>query len=114
MDGADGVEQFVGFGVLTEEAAGAGEQCFEHVLVDLERGEDEYADAGEAVVGGDHAGGGEPVKVRHADVHDDYVGPGLAGLLHGCSAGADLCDDIPRVAGASLRRWTAPCRRDRE
>jgi hypothetical protein len=71
---ADAVQEFVRGDVLAEEAAGSGAQGPGHVLVGLERREDEDAGGGEVGVGADGGGGGEPVGPRHSDVHEDDVG----------------------------------------
>ena len=55
-DEADAVQQLAGFGVLDQEACGAGAECLDDVLVVVEGGEDEHVDAGEVGVGGDLAG----------------------------------------------------------
>src|SRR5439155_1693571 len=64
-----------GLGVLDEEAAGAEADGFEDVLVELEGGEHQHLDAAQLVVGVDTAEGLQAVHPRHADVHEDHVGP---------------------------------------
>src|SRR5690606_39951567 len=59
------VDQLDRLGVLDEEAARSAAQRLEHVLVQLERGEDDDPDAVEPVVGGDPPGGLQPVQSGH-------------------------------------------------
>src|SRR3954469_12025676 len=99
MHGANGVQEYADFSALAEEAAGPGAQRLEDVLVDLESGQDEHAYAGQIGVGGDQAGGGQPVEFGHADVHDDDVGLALAGQIDGLPAGARLADDGQVLGG---------------
>lgn len=71
-------------------------------------------DSCEVLVGGDSAGGFDPVGVGHADVHEDYVGSMLAG--HGDGGGAvggfadhfDVCLGVEQgpEAGADVSALT--------
>src|SRR5262249_9004742 len=94
VDEGDRVEQLGRLGALAEEAARAGPQRLEDVLVDLERGEDEDVYAGEVLIGGDESRRGEPVEVGHPDVHQYDVGARLPGKLHRLPAGGRLADHL--------------------
>ena len=59
--------------VLAEEAARADAQGAGHVLVALERGEDEDAAVPQLGVGADRGGRGEAVGAGHPDVHENDV-----------------------------------------
>jgi hypothetical protein len=55
----------------------------EHVLVELEGGQDHHPDAGQPWVGGDLPGGGQAVGAGHPDVHEHDVGGEFAGQADG-------------------------------
>ena len=74
-DHAHGGEQVGGQRVLEQEPAGAGPQGVEHVLVEVERGEDHDPGGGQPIVTGDPPRRLDPVHLRHPDVHQDDVGP---------------------------------------
>jgi hypothetical protein len=74
------------------EAAGAGAQRVDDVLVEAEGGEDENALAREP------AGGLDPVHARHSDVHQHDVGAVLGRRDDRLLAGFGLGDDLD-VAG---------------
>jgi hypothetical protein len=57
-DHPDRLEELLGLRVLDQEAAGAGADRLEHVLVDVEGGDDHHSHAGEAVVPGGRGPGG--------------------------------------------------------
>ena len=79
MDGAHGVNEGLRVGVLEQEAAGAGAQGSQDVVVDLEHGEDEDARGRERRVGADPSGGLDAGQARHLDVHEDDVRAQLGG-----------------------------------
>src|ERR1700750_2509673 len=54
-------------GVLDQEAAGPGAQRLEHVLVQLERGQDDHLHSREPSVAGDLVRGLQPVQAGHPD-----------------------------------------------
>ena len=87
-DRAHGVDDLAGRRVLEQEAAGAGAQRLDDVLVEAEGGEDEDALARQPPRRLD------AVHARHADVHQHDVGRvGLGGrdrLLAGARLGHDL------------------------
>ncbi len=85
MDGSDQALRRV---VLEHEAAGAGAERFVHVLVEVERREDQ--DAGELVGGKDPAGGLDTVELGHPDVHQDYRRIVAGGHVHRFEAVASL------------------------
>ena len=99
-DGADGGEQLGRRRVLQQEAAGAGLEPGEDVLVEVEGGEDE--DLAGRAGGGDRGGRRDPVHARHPDVHQHDVGvqgrchadPGrpVAGLADDLDVGLGLQD----------------------
>jgi hypothetical protein len=87
------VDQLLGRRALEQEPARAGAQRFEHVLVELERGEDQHPRR-ELAQSPDAAGRLEPVDARHADVHDHNVWMQLRrGLDRGCAV-AGLADHL--------------------
>jgi hypothetical protein len=90
-------------GVFHEKAARAEAQRVEEILVESERGEYDDAHASEVGVGGDLTGGFQPVKSRHADVHEDHVGPELSGQVHDAGPVRRLADDLDVVAGVEQR-----------
>jgi hypothetical protein len=94
--------------VLDDEAAGPGADGLEHVLVELEGGEDDDAHLGQPVVGGDRAGGGQAVGARHADVHEHDVGPLPPGELHRLLAVTGLADHRDVVLGVEQRPEARP------
>ena len=79
MDGAHGVNEGLGVSILEQEAAGAGAQGAQNVVVNLEHGEDEDARGRERRVGADPSGGLDAGQARHLDVHEDDVGEQLGG-----------------------------------
>ena len=91
-DDADAVQELAGFGVLDQEAGGAGAERFDDVLVVIEGGEDEHVHVGEVGVGGDLAGGAQPVDAGHPDVHEHDVGVGLSGQFHRSGSVAGFAD----------------------
>ena len=70
-----------------------GPDRLEHVLVEVERGEDHDLHVGQPLVVGDAPGGRQPVDAGHADVHQHDVGPQLEGEAHGLVAVGGLADD---------------------
>jgi hypothetical protein len=90
-DGADGGRELGGARVLEQEAARAGAQGGERVLVQVERGEDEHPGPG---AGGDDALGGlDAVRAGHPDVHQHDVGVQGGDLAQGLGPVARLADD---------------------
>src|SRR5205823_4953661 len=93
-DDAERAQEIRGLGVLDEEAAGSGTQRLEHVLVEIERGEDDDAHRGELAVLGDGPGGGETIGAGHANVHQHDVGTLRPGQGHGLVAVTGFPDDF--------------------
>ena len=91
-DDPDRVDQFGGLGALQQESAGARVQRRVHVLVQVERGQDEYPGSGVAVPRGDLPGGLDAVEFRHPHIHQHHVGPGPAGHRDRLRAGPGLAD----------------------
>ena len=92
-DDPDGGDEVLGGRVLEQEAAGAGPQGLEDVLVEVERREDQDRDA----VGsgaGDAARWPRRRRGGHADVHEDDVGLSPRGQLDGLEPVAGLADDL--------------------
>ena len=79
MDGAHGVDEGLRVSVLEQEAAGAGAQSAQDVVIDLEHGQDEDARGRERRVGADPGGGLDTAQAGHLDVHEDDVGAQLGG-----------------------------------
>src|SRR5699024_7764520 len=76
-DGADGVEQHLGEGVLEEEPGGAGPQGVQGVLIIVEGGQDDDlrgADLPAVAEAADLFGRFDPVDTAHAHVHQDDIG----------------------------------------
>jgi len=71
-DDADGRQQLLGRPFLEQEPARAGPQRAEHVLVEIERGQDQHPRRRPA--DRDPPGGLDAVQHRHADVHEHHVG----------------------------------------
>ena len=90
-DGADAGEQVVGRHVLQQEAARAGAQAGERVLVEVEGRQDDHARA--EAPADDLRGRLDAVHARHAHVHQHDVGIELGGQAHGLAAVARLADD---------------------
>lgn len=101
--GPHGVHQPVGVDVLEQEPGGPRPQGAEHVLVHVERRQDQ--DVGEAR---DLPGGGDAVQAGHAHVHEHHVRAQLAGQLHRPRPVGGL-PDHPDV-GAEPRISTRPAR----
>jgi hypothetical protein len=95
-------------GVFHEKAARAEAQRVEEILVESERGEYDDAHASEVGVGGDLTGGFQPVKSRHADVHEDHVGPELSGQVHDAGPVRRLVEQ--RLEPARTRLWSSASR----
>jgi hypothetical protein len=68
--------------VLEEEAAGAGSQGIDDVLVELEGREDQHPDVVECGVSSDLAGRLDAVDLRHLDVHEHHLRPLRPGQLN--------------------------------
>ena len=112
-DDADRLLQVARRRVLEQEAVGAGLQGAEHVVVDVERREDEDARrVGELA---DRHGRGEAVEARHADVHQHHVGRAAPDRLDGVGPVLGLADDrdvVGRRRGScAARRARGPRRR---
>ncbi len=90
-DDPDSREQLFGRDVLEQEAARAGDECVEYVLVEVEGREHQHA--GRVVGGDDPARCLEPVHDGHPDVHQHDVGPRPAGCLDGLRAVVGLSHD---------------------
>src|SRR4051794_4233308 len=81
-DSTYGSQQFDGLGVLHEEAVRTGPYGFEHVLVEVERREDDDLHGRQPLVLGDPPRGHQAVNDRHANVHQDHIGIGLSSKAH--------------------------------
>ena len=101
VDGAHGIDEGLRIGVLEQEAAGAGAQGAQDVVVDLEHGEDEDARGGERRIGADPTGGLDAGEARHLDVHEDDVGTQLGGQGDRADAVLGQADDAH--AGLGLK-----------
>jgi hypothetical protein len=75
-DRPDRGQQLLRLGVLQQEAAGAGAQRWEHVLVEVERGQDDHPRRRGAVAVDQHTSRLDAVEPGHADVHQHDVGGG--------------------------------------
>jgi hypothetical protein len=71
----NGRHQVLAGQVLEQEPAGPGPQGLEHVLVQVEGGQDQHPDRVGGPGAGQPAGRRQPVELGHADVHQDHVGP---------------------------------------
>ena len=83
---ADGGEELFGRLVLEQETAGSGAECFVHVLVEVERRQDE--DPRRVIGGEDPPRRLEPVELGHADVHQNdgwSKAGGLVDRLEACT-----------------------------
>jgi hypothetical protein len=85
-------EQLLGAGALEEEARGAGAERAEDVVVLFEGRQDQ--DPHSRSRSRQLTGGGDPVQVGHADVHQDHVRGQPARLLDGLPPGRRLADDL--------------------
>ena len=81
-----------GCGVLEQEAAGAGAQRGEHVLVEVERRQDDHARRRVAVALDQHPRRRDAVEPGHADVHQHDVGGGDREALERLAAVLGLAD----------------------
>ena len=89
------------------EPAGAGGEGVEHVLVELEGGDDD--DARSLVAdGGDLTGGLDAVHVGHLDVHEDHVWSGPTSGVDGFQPCRGLADDLDVVGLAQDHAETSP------
>jgi hypothetical protein len=77
-DDADGLQQFGRLHVLDQETAGSAAQRREHRFLVVECGQHDDLGGAEVRIAGDHAGGRDPVDLRHVQVHQDHVGSVLA------------------------------------
>src|SRR6202000_2619146 len=91
-DHPHGRDELRGGGVLEEEAAGAGAQRVEDVLVEIERCEHE--DLGGVATAGDPSGRFNPVELRHADVHQDDVRVEITRQCDGLQPIGGFADDV--------------------
>jgi hypothetical protein len=97
VDGADARDELFGWDVFEQESARAGAQRVEDVLVEVEGGQHEHAWRVRALH--DPPGCLEPVDGRHADVHEDDVGPGATRRVDGLGAVLGLGDHVQVVFG---------------
>jgi beta-glucosidase-like glycosyl hydrolase len=93
-------------GPLEQEAGGAGGQRAEHVVVVLERGEDQHRRTRRCR--GDRAGRGDPVEAGHADVHQHDVGPHLPAARDRLVAVGGLGHNLDAVVGGKDRPQAGP------
>ena len=108
-DHADRADQFLRRRVLDEEAAGAGAQGVDDVLVEVERRH--HQDPWRALRGQcrEPPGGLDPVHDRHADIHDDDVRPEPLGQPHGLRAIGGL-PDARSMSGSASRQVRSAAR----
>ena len=99
---ADGIEQRFCRHILQEEAAGAGGQGVVDVLVEVERGEHDHAWRW-VQLGRDRPRRIDAVEHRHANVHQDHVGPVGGGHGHRVRPVAGGADNRDVVAGVEKR-----------
>ena len=90
-DRVDRGQQVLRRDVLEQEAAGAGDERVEHVLVEVEGGEHQHPRG--RLAREQPPGRLEPVHDRHPDVHQDDVGAGPPAGVDGLRAVAGLGDD---------------------
>ena len=103
--GAYGVEELLRTGVLQQEAARAGLEGVEEVVVAVEgRHDDDVPE----VVGDEVAGGLDAVHPRHLDVHQHDVGAGRAGPFDRLEAVGGLADDLDVVLDREDHREARP------
>ena len=95
--GTDRLHEERGAGVLQEEAAGPVGDRGAHVLVEVERGDDDHRDRVGDLGPGQEAGGGEPVQLGHADVEQAHVRAQPLGELHRLASVGRLADDLDAV-----------------
>lgn len=108
MDGADRPRDLIRLRALADETAGTRAERGDHVLVLLERREDQHARLRERGVGADRGGRVDAVHRRHADVHEHHVRPGLAGERDGlCTVGGLTHDHDARLGAQKLRHTRA-------
>ena len=104
-DRSDGVDELVGVGVLEQEAARAGPQGVEDVVVAVEGGEDEYL----GQVGlDDLAGGRDAVEDRHLHVHEHDVRAQLLCCVDCLAPVGRLADDLDVRFDSQDHREPAP------
>jgi hypothetical protein len=96
---AHGTAEVVRLHVLEQEAARAGVQRLEHVLVQVEGRQDDHAHLRQLAIRGDPARSLEAVHAGHADVHQDDVRPAGAYVLEGGGAVGHFADHLD-VVGA--------------
>ena len=70
--GADGFDEFLGGDIFKEVANGSGAEAIEDVVVVVKGGEDDDLAGGVSLF--DAAGGGNAVKDRHTEIHEDDIG----------------------------------------
>ena len=103
MDGAHGIDDRLRTGVLEKEARGPCPQRPQHIVLNLEHGQDEYARARERRVGADAAGGLDAGEPGHLNVHDDDVGAQPGGQRHGLRPVGRPTDDMEIGLGVHER-----------
>ena len=92
-DRPDRRQQLLRPGVLEQEAAGAGAQRGEHVLVEVERRQDDHPRGRVAAALDQQPRRRDAVEPRHADVHQHDVGGRDRELLERVAAVLGLADD---------------------
>ncbi len=91
-DDPDGQDQLIRPDVLQKKTAGPRTQRLDHVLVDIERREDQ--NPGRLVLGCQDPGGLDPIQDGHPDVHEDHVRSKASGLLDRLRSIRGLADEI--------------------
>src|SRR5690348_3468233 len=110
-DGPDGADDVRGWRVFEQEAAGAGPQGTQDVVVGVEGREDD--DLGRPLAAAHDFGGRQAVHSWHADVHQHDAGLVFGDGAFDLAAVGGLADDL-NVTGArqqrsrACARWSAP------
>ncbi len=108
-DDAHGRQEVLGQRVLQEEPAGTRTQRLVHVLVDVERREDQHPGPIPRLgVGHDPPGRLEPVHRGHADVHQHHVRALTRHQVDGLSPVRGLTHDFDVLGRAEQHREPAP------
>src|SRR5205823_4361351 len=91
---ANGLQQFRGFDVLHHKTTGTGAERLEHILVHLERGQDQHPQPRQGSISHDSPSRFEAINAGHTDVHQHHVGSRLPSPADGLLAVGRLSDDL--------------------
>src|SRR5207248_3211349 len=91
---ANGLQQFRGFDVLHHKTTGTGAERLEHILVHLERGQDQHAQPRQGSISHDSPSRFETINAGHTDVHQHHVGALLSSPADGLLAVGRLSHDL--------------------